>query len=176
MRKLIFISLMSLCFLGCPNHNTDKTDASVQDVEVEPVVEVSAPQTVNGDSWQLVLPPDWKQQPDVLKHVVLIAEHPTVEAMVLLSKESYSGSFDEFAIETIRGFRGQGVTINSTSSTVINDTPFVFVQSESSDIVNNSWLTVKDGFGYSLGCGGVKTSSDQFTEECMEIANSFTVK
>ena len=166
---------MSLCALGllsCPAP-TDPTSSDAA-IDVVPITEVQ----VVGDSWLVTLPVAWTQETNMPsgKNVKMVAERKEAQALVLLIKEPYSGTNDQYAIDTIRKYRDQGSTINHAASVIINDNHFVTVKTTNENIIVDSFITVKDGFAYSLECGGTDINASQFAPDCQKIADSLKIK
>jgi len=180
--KKIFLALLTLGLLGCP---TDK-DPVVTDAGTNPVIDASdvivcdedAATPVTKDNWQLVLPAGWVEQTQFpnSQNVALLAANEKDEGLFLLTKEPYTDSFDEFAIETIRGLRDQGADILTTSSVPLGDEQFVYVNSKQDSLVTDTWLTVKDGSGYSLNCGALEDNYGKLSKDCQDIFSSFKVE
>lgn len=130
-------------------------------------------QTLSGEGWELVVPegydtaviPEGEEQPDVL--VVNEVEH----SIVLLIKEPFVGSAPEYVINAVRGLSEALATLNASKQVELNGNKYVLLDSAKEGIRVWMWLTVNNGFGYSLSCGGPETE-DHHETLCNEVANS----
>jgi hypothetical protein len=180
-KTLLLFTILSLKLIGCPATNDPVVEAGVDatdDVLVCDDVVEETDEVITRDNWQLVLPVGWTEQtslnPD--SNVVLLASNESAEGLCLLTKEPYTDSFDQFAIETIRGLRGQGAEVLTTESTSLNDEEFVYVKTQDQGLLVDTWVTTKDGFGYSLNCGGMPGATSELSNDCQTIADSFKLK
>lgn len=172
MKNIILTSLIGLVLVACPGQKNNNQDASVADV-VDPVpTEV----VVEGQTWEITLPQSWKQDSPISASVELWAENISIDSLLVLTKESYAGTFDQFSLEAIRGFRGQGAEIGSMQSVSINGYNFTKLESTQGDVDLVTLLTVKNGFGYSLDCGGDESFTFKLKPECQQILSSFKLK
>lgn len=129
-------------------------------------------QTLSGEGWELVVPEGYdttilqdEEQPDVL--VVNEEEH----SIVLLIKEPFVGSTPAYVINAVRGVAEAGATLNASKQVELNGNKYVLLDSNKEGSRVWTWLTVNNGFGYSLSCGGPETE-DHHETLCSEVANS----
>lgn len=175
---------MVISLVGCPNSDPVSLDAgTVKDAapdtfvcedDASEDVDLSGDTVVSADNWQLVLPREWAKQ-EAPKGVALLATNTKEQGLLLMTKEPYEGSYDEFAIETVRGLRGQGAEILTTSTVQANEL-FVYIRSQQGDLIADTWVTVKDDFGYSVSCGSLSSNFGKLSEDCERILFSFEMK
>ncbi len=178
---LLLLPFLSFNLIGCPTNTNSFVEAGVDatpDVLVCDDVVEETDMVVTRDNWQLVLPVGWTEQTPLngSDTVALLADNETTNGFLLLSKETYIDSFDQFAIETIRGLRGQGAKVLITATVSLDEEAFVYVRTKDHGLVVDTWLTAKDGFGYSLNCGGEPNDVGIPPEDCQTIADSFKLK
>ena len=178
MKNVALTVLLGLVLVACPGTNNPSSDASVTDVVTSDVVaeSVSKETVVDNKDFTITLPVTWKQEVSQSSSVVLLAKNPLSESMLVLTKESFTGSFDQFSIEAIRGLRGQGAEISSMQSIVINSNLFTQLSSTQGDVEVVTLLSVKNGFGYSLNCGGPEVDMAQFKSDCQKMFDSLQLK
>jgi hypothetical protein len=167
------IIISSLILAACTGSKTDIKDAMVTET-----VPVPTDSLVDGPTWTINLPLSWNKEISTAKYNELLARQSVAKGIVALTVEPYTGTFDQFNIEVIRGFRGQGVKVTKLQSVYINDSLFVQVELTQADadtsIDVTAILTVKNGYGYSLDCGLPSTSEVKF--DCQKILSSFKLK
>jgi hypothetical protein len=173
MKKYILLTLLALSLIGCPGSNPQDTKDAQPDVSIDPIPTSTL---IEGETWAVTLPPIWVKEISQGKSIELIASNPTTEGIAILVKEPYSGTFYQYAIEAIRGFRNQGAEILSTQSVVFNDNLFVQVESSQGDVSVMTLLSVKNDFGYALDCGGPDENLLKFKEDCQKIFSSFYLR
>jgi len=171
---LVMISLLAFNLVACPESNpVNVKDSGVADTSLD---SAGSTTVITEDTWELTLPGTWDKH-SLVKYdsgVQLIADNVPDENLLVFTQISYQGTLDQFAIESIRDLRNQYNIFNS-SSVVINSIPFVYVKAIDSDNLQlQTWLTVSNGFGYSLSCGG--NTSKTPTVDCEKIINSLQVK
>jgi hypothetical protein len=115
------------------------------------------PNTIDRNNWHLTLDSSWHEE---CCKVDFCATQARTNATVVVTTEPFEDSFDAFAILTIRGVRDQGMTLVKTQSLVMNDMPFVSLSTMNNDTKINTLLTVKEGIGYSVSCGGSNNLQD----------------
>lgn len=173
MKKLILflIALIASFNLSCYSCNNNPTlDAGIDSGTADIVL--IKEQVITGSNWELVLPSQqWNKKETNRQNVELLAIDTSLANLVLFTKEPYNHSYDQFVIESLRTLRGESSFILKTSDIIISDIQFVQAETVKNDIHMILWVTVKDGFGYTLSCGGPEDTSD-----CQKIANTLVIK
>ena len=154
-----FLTILALIVCSCTCIDNTVPDAAI---DVQPMYQV-----IQKDNWNITLPLTWAEQ-NVDNSAQLVAVKD--KTLLTFYRQSYEGSFDEFAVMSIRSIRTNSDNISETKSLTINNNPYVFVQSESKDISEITLLTVKDGFSYSLSCGGKDNLDD-----CQVVYNTLEI-
>ena len=165
----LFVSSLMSCE-SC-NQTNNVADAQVVDAQTECPMD----RVLEKDNINLTLPMTWGEEPNSRKTVLLVAIEPKLESLLVLTKEPYTGTFDQFAIDSIRGLRSGDAGLVGTSSVELNGSPFVLAETTKDGLTMLEWITVKDGFGYGLSCGGPEVNSDKHVEACQKIATSLTI-
>lgn len=143
-------------------------DVSAQDSFIEASIN-----HIVKDNIEFTLPQVWIEKQGEHDNVKLLAIESLNEGLILVTKEQYTETFDQFVIETLRSLRGDGIEITGTSSVIINDTTYVFAGAAKDDIRMMVWMTVKSGYGYGFMCGG--PDKKFFNLNCQEIASTLKI-
>jgi len=115
-----------------------------------------APRTeYSQENWRFTVPGEgWISGKPRIDELKLMAMNENNGAIVILLKESTTDTFAQYVVGTIRDYSVDGNVISSAKQVVINGNKYVEAQVNTENTIVWSWITVKDGFGYSLGCGG----------------------
>jgi hypothetical protein len=142
---------------------------------VIPPTPLEVKETVVKDNWELVLPfgsnKTFNPEKDIALTVMI--SDPS-EIVLVLSKEDFSESYDEYLIHSLRGIRASGSEIISIKELNSNNQKFMEIESKKGSITVLNWITVKNNFGYTLSCGG--SAEDAMVEDvCLEVFSSFQI-
>lgn len=181
MKKFIFMSMMVMLGIlscsACSKKNqlpdpVTMVDASTPEVNTTPVVPVLV---VSQENWSFTLPShDWISGSDDSGPSALVI-NDSLKNLVAFMKEEFPGTMQDYALFAVRGMRGAGATLVSSSIVTVNGTNFVLVESNKGSVRVFQWLTVKDHFGYGLSCGGLDSDNSQ-RNICMGVINTLTIK
>ncbi len=157
---------------SAPDAAPAPTDAGV--TPVPPAT--SGSQTLSGVGWSLVVPEGYdtvvdeseEKQPEVL--IANEEEH----SVILLIKEPFARSTSEYALAALRGITEAGGVLIANKQADLNNNKYVLLDSSKDGIRVWAWLTVKNGFGYSLSCGG-PANEDHHEALCTEVADSLNL-
>lgn len=130
---------------------------------------------VSGDTWQITLPLGLQKKPVTKTDIVLSAFLDKEKVLLVLLKEKFSGSFEQYTISSARGIKDAGATIQSSATVELNGAKFALLEAVKNDVKIWSLVTTKNGFGYGLSCGGPSPHDDAHTV-CTSITNTFTLK
>lgn len=171
------LSFILICFVfaisSCSScHTPNSSDAGI-DAQSDSEPDVNQDRYFIKNDYKILIPASCTEN-DLNKENLELAFTCPNNVLFLLTKELYALSYDSFAIESIRQLRGEGVSILNTKSLVINETPFVMAESEKDNIRMFLYVTVKNGYGYSLSCGG-KSISDDSILLCERVVTSFVL-
>lgn len=190
--KALFALVASgIVLCTCATHETKTNpDASVQEncdgscplatagaaVQV-PKVEV---QTLAQENWSFVLPGSGWTDKDVPVPEIKVAKlNDAMKMAVLFVKEDIGdATYQQYVVSTIRAFIEGGARINSIKQVKLSERKAILVQFDKEGEVIWAWITVADGFGYGLTCGGdidVDAGSAQH-DFCQGVADSLQIK
>lgn len=189
-KTIISIALLSIGTISCTSCAKKVPDPVVVDAQPPippdagaPDVDAGAPDaapdatppkpnfTVRGEKWELTFPfAGWMELAEPPQHTVgyLNSEKKN---LVIVVAEPHKGTFDEYALESIRAMRASGSKILSAKQVEVNATNFVLVESIVDNVQIWSWVTVKDGQGIGLSCGGPAEFNHH--DLCFGLANTF---
>lgn len=175
MKSLIIgVWLMALGIVSCSS--CAKQDVVVADAAppvptVVPTPNPPVATTVDAayQNLSVVLPgTDWKP---------LEAEGPMMayisnanKLIVLLEKEETTNTLQQYLLMAIRGIKDSGGTFISLQQVVLNGHNFALLESSKNDVQVFMWVTLKQGAGYSLTCGGPNAAIP-----CSSIANTIKI-
>lgn len=179
MKKILLVCLLSVGLISCNScsKSTKPVDAGAS---VDAASEASAPQStvLSKDNWSLSVPSDWETQE---------MDDPTVQAalfnkdkgsLILLIKEPFKGSLEEYTLTAVRGIKNSNAELTSLKEVDVNNNSFVLLESSKSHIKLWMWLSVKNNCGYALSCGGVdlpELKIDQ-SEVCNNVISSLKLR
>ena len=176
MKRLLLVALLAvfgvLVYATC-------TDKPPKIQQVEKSFERTDPNVggllLDKDEWRIVLSgKDWKLTKPDNQQIVLMAIDNERKQMVLLIKEPTTATFEEYVVGTVKSMNMVGASLVSAGMDALNNEPFFLVATTTPTM--QAWITVKNGFGYVLSCGGEPEDTEQFTQRCQEIANTFQIK
>ena len=177
----MFISCTSCSGVNNSNHVVDAglVDAGVMpsaSTTSEPLVPLPDQEVVKGDTWEISIPSGSDKTIDLQKDIVLsVTSQDLVSFILLLTKESYKNDYDSYLIYAIRSIRATGAEIEDTLPVLNKDQKYTLFKARKDEVSIFNWVTVKNGFAYTLSCGG--SSEDEFLEEtCTEMFNSLKLK
>lgn len=185
MNKLLIYILLFGSLLGCQVTDLkESSDASILNLSCNNldclfeggVVFTDAPLVVAEDDWEISLPSDaWEaQKPD--GDIKLVAGNKELHNLIMFAKEEFPGSFEQYVRIMIKGLRQQSHLI-SAKPTQLNGMKFVLVETVRSSARVWIWVTVRNGFGYGLTCGGVEEDGEQLQHDtCFAVANTLKLK
>lgn len=126
-------------------------------------------------SLEFTLPSDgWKQAPLDASADTLVLLNPEKKNLIVVVTEKYDGKYQDYVILALRGIRGAGATIVSAKQVEINGHKFVLVESNKSNVKVWMWVTLLNGQGYGLSCGGPSVDDSQ-KDLCAGVANTINL-
>lgn len=130
---------------------------------------------VSSDTWQLMIPNQFREKSPVQKNVVLSRLSQSDNLLVVLLKEKYPGSYDQYILGAVRAFREGGASIISSESVTIGGAKFSQLEIIKGDVTVLNWIYHSNNFGYILSCGGPSISVYS-RQKCSKIAESLQIK
>lgn len=179
--KKITICLLTLGMVSCSScAKKDQLPPETPAVTPTPSVTVAPPPVVVAvpvvvSNVEFTLPSSAWQAVENTPANVWAFKNATNENLVLLIKETFNGTFEEYVLASIRETRDVGAKIESTKQVTINGTKFVLIESSMNHKNVMMWVTWANGFGYTFGCSSPDSATDR-KELCNGIANTFKLK
>jgi hypothetical protein len=169
---IVIITLLALGIVSCSScAKQDQTPVEVP--APAPTVVAPAPLTINNDNLEVTFPSnDWKQL-DVALNAKAFA-NPNLKNLVILSKESVSYTYDQYILVNLQGVKQAGGVVASVKQQDINGHKFMLVDSSKNGSQVLMWITLENGFGYSVACGGPSEGTKQ-KELCLAIAGTIKI-
>jgi hypothetical protein len=136
---------------------------------------VSSTKSVTVDNTSLEVPFESKVILNSDKNVLAsIYLNTTSKVVVILTKESFEGSLEEYLIYNLRGIRATSSVVYGTETLLTNNISYKQIEAGKSAVRIFTWITTKDKFGYTLSCGIKEDSS--MKSLCLTILSSLTIK
>src|SRR5271166_1030078 len=157
---LFFLALLTACLVMClpvcnQSSATPVEDAGAPDCDNTACVLPEKRTEFAQENWRFTVPgEEWITTKPPADELKVMVRNQNKEAMVVFLKEPTDDSMAAYVIGTLRAFASEGNTISSAKQVVINQTKYVKAQIDSQPTTIWVWITVKDGYGYSLACGG----------------------
>ncbi len=133
--------------------------------------------TYSGEGWELAVLQEWDQvvvEDEEFKPALVLTSE-IEHNLIIFVKDPFPGTAPEYVLGAVRGFAEEGVTINSTTQVEINGNRFIVLDTSRGEARIWFWVSVKDGFGYALSCGG-PAAEDHHEAVCKDVANSLKIK
>ena len=144
------------------------------------VITIPLQTMISQENWTLTLVGDgWEEDEPSIPVMKLSQRNLAKECMVVLIKEPTDLTFEQYVVESLRGFMEGGARIRGVKQVTLNNQKFILMESNLLDgDALMSWNGIKDGFGYSLSCfwhPSAAAGVNQY-ELCKEVANSLEIK
>lgn len=140
------------------------------------VVFTDVPQVIAQDDWEVSLPSEAWEVQKASGDIKLVAGNKEKHNLIMLAKEEFPGSFEQYSLIVIRSLREKSKLV-SAKTVNLNDRKFMLIETIRSSARVWMWVTVKDGLGYGITCGGVEEDNDQFQHDtCFAVANTLKLK
>lgn len=129
--------------------------------------------TLSGSGWELTVPQEWEKVTleDEEVQPALIVTNQSEHNIILLAKDAFPGTTPEYVLEALKGFKEVGAKVDSSKQVELNGNNFVFLNTSKDGARIWFWISVKDGFGYALSCGG-PASEVHHEAICNDVAKS----
>lgn len=146
--------------------------ASVTPIPPTPVP-VNTDITVKQDNWEFVLPTSaWDQAVTCSQTGCPVAYmSKDKKAIVVFVSEKTNATYDQFVLMSLRGIKDAGANIASAKQIDLNGHKFVLVESSKNGVKVWMWVTLINGTGYGLSCGGPADNHDL----CFGVANTLKI-
>jgi len=192
-RLLLVLSLLTLGLISCSSCAKKDTTAppvceggscpltpptAVPDASVTPPTPPPpADQVVTGTGYQVTIPAGWVKMdpPQETKGLEALFLNKDKHSLIILIKEPFTGTSAEYTLEALRGLKGAGATLNSAKQVDINGNKFVLIDSNKDGVRMWMWVTVQNGSGLALSCGG-PAAEDWHQGICTTVASSLKLQ
>jgi hypothetical protein len=137
-------------------------------------------QSLSQENWSFKLTGSGWVDTDIATPEAKVAKinDSTKMVVIFVKKEIGDITYPECVVSTIRAFIDDGDRIDSITQVTLSGQKAILAQFDKDGKVIWSWITVADGFGYSLTCGGeidVDAGSGQH-DFCQTVADSLQIK
>ena len=129
----------------------------------------------HGDTWQISVPPQFKNKTATKKSIVLSKVSEQDKVLLVLLIEPYHGSYDDYTLGSVRSFKEDGVSVTSSKSIEMNGSKFLSLEVMQENIKILNLISYKSGNGYILSCGGLQPY-DKVVKLCTSIFEQFIIK
>ena|SRR5574339_638507 len=186
-RLFLVLSLLSIGLISCSSCAKKETTPPVCEggscplPSATPTTPTPPPPPVDtvvtGAGYEVTIPNGWKAltPPEETPGLEFIYMNPDKHNMFLLIKESYPGTSAEYTLEALRGLKGSGAHLNSAKQVEVNGNKFVLIDSDKNGVRMWMWVTVSNGSGLALSCGG-PADEDWHQGICSTVASSLKLK
>lgn len=189
-RLFLVFSLLTLGLISCSSCAKKETTAPVCEGGSCPLVPPTASssatpptppppadQVVTGAGYQVTIPAGWEKTtpPQETPGLEALFLNKDKHSLILLIKEAFPGTSAEYTLEALRGLKGAGATLNSAKQVDINGNKFVLIDSSKDGVRMWMWVTVQNGSGFALSCGGPATE-DWHQGICSTVASSLKLQ
>jgi hypothetical protein len=186
MKKILFAAFLSLGLISCSScakaPQTEPAPVPTPTVTAPPPEPPPpAPVTViaqenwsfdPGEGWKVLMPPD-----NTAIKIALV--HPTKKLLVILTKEEFQGTTEQYSLLAMRSARDSGATVASVAPVEINGTKYVLVETFKTNANGTKvsvwqWVGVKASLAYGLTCGG-PASVATVQSDCQAVASTLKI-
>jgi hypothetical protein len=187
-RLFLIFSLLALGLISCSSCAKKETTAPVCEggscplpTPTPPDASVTPPpptdQVFSGTGWSLTVPPGWDkvEPPAETKGLEVLLLNKDKHNLILVIREAFPGTSAEYTLEALRGLKGAGATLNSAKQVDINGNKFVLIDSNKDGVRMWMWVTVQNGSGLALSCGG-PAIEDWHQAICSTVASSLKLQ
>ena len=129
----------------------------------------------HGETWEIIIPNGWEEESTPDNDTKVYAFNNAKHSIIMLVQESFIGSYADYMTWAIKSITQLEATLISVEQVEINGTTFALIESQKGQAKLFMWLTVKNGFGYSLTCGGL-VSDESNRDICFTTASSMKLK
>ena len=148
--------------------------------QAEAGVPFTGPQEIiSQENWQFSLPGvGWQKLTPSTEGIKVVISNEQTQRLVIFVKEPTTESYNEYVVGNMRTISQAGAAIRGAQNIKMNGGTYGFILAGDWNIL--IWITVKDGFGYVLTCGGPPPPDggtyDSMDSMCVFIAKSLQIK
>lgn len=158
----------------------DKGSNTPVATQAEAGVPFTGPQEIiSQENWQFTIPGvGWEKVASTTEGIKVVLRNESTQKLVLFVKEPTAETYDRYVVGNMRTVSQAGAPILGASNLTMHGEKFAVILAGQGNIW--IWITVKDGFGYVLTCGGAPTvdggTSEPLDNMCVFIAKSLQIK
>lgn len=179
MKRFIVLTALALGLVSCSACAKKVPTPVVVDAAPAPVdagADVTDPKSditpLSFENVYVTLPgQDWAMRQ--LSAEIVIAIGPTSNLVVFVGKEPTKYNLEGYTLYSIREIREAGGIFLSSKQVEIDGTKYTLLEANKGASTLLSWLTVKDGVGYSFTCSSETTFKPQ--DACGQIASTLKI-
>lgn len=178
---LVFLTSATITTLAIQHCQRPPTAPIGNQVEAGVLGSILAEPTeiITQENWQFTLPDvGWEKVPPANEGIKVVLRNEHSQRLVLFVKEPTAETYDRYVVGNMKTVSQAGAPILGASNLMIHDQKFAVILAGQGNIW--IWITVKDGFGYVLTCGGAPAtdggSNGVIDEMCVFIAKSLQIK
>jgi len=136
-------------------------------------------ETIAQENWQFDIPgAGWEKSDSTTPGIKIVLKNEQAQKLVLFVKEPTTETYDRYVVGNMRTVSQAGAPILGASNLTMHGEKFAVILAGQGNIW--IWVTVKDGFGYVLTCGGAPAvdggTNDALDNMCVFIAKSLQIK
>lgn len=132
------------------------------------------------DNWEFSVPGnEWSVEDISDPDTKVVVRNLNSESVIVLIKEQTANTYPGYIISTIQSFSDRDAEILSMEQVTVNGTKSIKVHMVNKDKEAVwSWITFKDGFGYTFSCGGEVSLAGRNarSDYCQSIADTLHIK
>ena len=131
-------------------------------------------QEFKGDGWSISVTDDWQRMDMNDPTFQLILAESKHQSALMLIKEPYQYTGVRYLFDFIQGVGHSGGVVTAVETVQIRGEYFDLLDISKGDLKLWAWVTVKNGYGYNLLCGGA-SSSPEMKDSCFKAVSTFKV-
>jgi hypothetical protein len=180
MKKLFRIFLLAACLISCSHKDKTQANPPTDVVVVTPSALPTAPPAPKapyiGSSWSLVVPDGFERGEAKDPSVEGFFINQNKKSLITVVKEQWAGSSQDYAFLGTIALKHAGIATTDPVQLTLNGETVTLIEgnADPEDIHAWVWMTVKNGYGYTLSCGGNGDPS-QYRELCTGLFESFKI-
>lgn len=175
-KKLVLI-VLSASVLACTSCKSTVPSLPPGPVTATVVEAPKPPQSekITRDDWEFTLPSAGWVHAETPNQFSLVMVNKEKHNMLIMVNEIWAGSVQDYVLMAIKGIRTASASIIALKQISVDGKDFILLESAKENVRVFTLVTVVNGHGYGLSCGGPADEDNQH-DLCMGIIKSFKVK
>lgn len=179
MKKLFGIVLLIAGLTACSqkDHSQTTPPPAVTVIEHSPLPASEEPKApFVGSTWSLVVPDGFTKEESKNPSIEGMFINRDKKALITVVKEEWAGSSQDYAFLGTLALKHNGIATTDPVQLTLNGQIVTLIEgsADPEEIHAWVWMTVKDGYGYTLSCGG-DGDPGQFRGLCTGLFTSFKI-